>query len=199
MECYLGEPSRSLATLAALPAPRNPTLRCQRDWVRTVALLELEPAAAISLGRETVSLARTIKATWLHDTISNYLTAALAVAGDAAEAMATMRSVLQHAASGGGVQSLANTVRNAIILFARLGHSEAAAVASGWLENQPVALPGTAGMRARAAEAAGQVATALGPEAFDRARARGAAMSTAGQVAFLMDELDQAISTTSTT
>jgi hypothetical protein len=91
------------------------------------------------------------------------------------------------------VQSLANTTRNVIVLFARLGRSDAAAVLHGWLDGQTVVLPGTAGMRARTAAAGEQVAAALGREAFEQAQARGAAMPTARAVSFLLEEIDQAL------
>jgi hypothetical protein len=126
------------------------------------------------------------------DTVSNYLTAALALAGEAAEALATMRAVLAHASAGGGVQSIGNTVRNGIVLFERLGLTEAAAVLAGWLGAQRVTIPGTAGMRAHAAGVVERVALTLGPDAFAVARARGAAMSVAELVALLAASLEHA-------
>jgi hypothetical protein len=101
-----------------------------------------------------------------------------------------MRSVLAHAAAGGGVQSLANTVRNAIVLFARIGRSDTAAVLSGWLDAQPIAIPGTATMRAHAADAVQQLATQLGRDELDRARATGATMPIVEIVGLLLAALD---------
>jgi predicted ATPase/class 3 adenylate cyclase len=198
-ECYDGQPERALDTLATVSQLRNPSIRCIHGWVTTMALLDLDPAAAITPGREIVDMARTIKMTLIVDIAANYLTAALAAAGDTAESLETMRSVLEHTASGGGVQSLANTARNAIVLFARLERSDTAAVVAGWLETQTAVLPGTAGMRARAAEAEQLLAATLGAERLARARTRGATMSTAEMVAFLLEELDMALVEVTTT
>jgi hypothetical protein len=190
--CYMGEPQRAIAALDAMGDIANPLMRCEAKWVRAMALLELEPASAVPVARETVELARAIRATWMVDTVSNYLTAALALAGDAVDAFATMRSVLAHTAAGGGVQSLGNTVRNGMILFDRLGLNEPPAILAGWLDFQRIAIPGTAGMRAHAAKAAEHVAGELGRDRFAAAQDRGAAMTASQIVALLSSILDQA-------
>ena len=190
VDCYLGQPQRALDRIQAMAPHPNPILRCFQSWVRTAALLDIDPAQAIAPGRETVDMAQQIRASWMVDTVSNYLTAALARAGDAREALETMRSVLVHTAAGGGIQSLGNTIRNGIVLFTRLGQAEPAAVLSGWLLAQPVVIPGTAGMRAHADEAIEILRATLGPDALAAAQARGATMTGAQAVQLFVDELD---------
>ena len=115
-------------------------------------------------------MATQTRVSWMVDTVSNYLTAALARTDNAPEALETMRSVLVHTAAGGGIQSLNNTVRNGIVLFTRLRQAEPAAVLSGWLIAQPVVIPGTAGMRAHADEAIETLRVTLGPDPWPRPR-----------------------------
>ncbi len=193
-DCYTGQPQRALTCLDASPAYPNPLVQCFQGWVRTAALLDIDASAAIPVGRQTIEFARRIRATWIVDTVSNYLTAALVRAGEASQALDTMRSVLAHTGAGGGVQSLGNTVRSAIVLFTRLGHDEVAAVLSGWLTAQHLAIPGTAGMRAHAAESIESLAASLGASRLAIAQSRGARLSVPDVVGLLVAELERASS-----
>jgi predicted ATPase len=193
IDCYLGENDRALMTLeAAGPSLRNPLLRCLHSWVKTMALVDHDPAAAIAQGHRTLDFANEVSSSFIKDAASNYLTAALAQAGEADEALQTMRSVLHHTTAGGGVQSLANTVRSAIVLFTRLGHATAAAELSGWLAVQQIAIPGTAGMRAHAAEATESLRQVLGAGGFAAAQEHGAKMAASDVVVLLLAEIDRA-------
>lgn len=198
-ECYQGRARQALGLLAAAPLELNPLLDCFRRWVKGMALVDLDPAAAIPVLREACRLGTSMGASWNVDTSSNYLAAALAASGDPCEAVETIQAVLSHAAAGGGVQSLANTVRSAIVLLSRVGEHRVIAQLAGWLAAQSLVIPGTASMRARAEQALETASAALGADAFDEAHRQGAGLTVTAMVDLLRRELSRTAGSLTTT
>jgi predicted ATPase len=192
LDAYLGAGARGIERLDTNPMFTNPVLQAHAQWMRATALVDSDPRASIAVGKEAVALARRFRTSWIVDTASNYLAAALAEAGDPREAIGALRPVLEHAAGGGGIQSLAVTARSSISVLARLKRERAVAVLAGWIDHQQIAIPGTAGMRRRVADAVTAISESMEEGAYEAARSRGAGMSAEELVAFLRVELDEA-------
>ena len=190
---YWGEPRMALKILDEIEPEsqrlRNPLLLAQGAWVRMVALLDVEPAAAVDVGNVAVDAAKAIRALWVVDAVTNYLTSALAAAGDLDDALQGVRVVLEHMADGGGVQSLANTARNGLLIFDRLGLPTEAATVVGWLTAHGSEMPGTAGMRQRATEVIQRVEANLDAQRFAVAASHGQTFNDRDLVDFMLQHL----------
>ena len=190
---YWGEPRMALKILDEIEPEsqrlRNPLLLAQGAWVRMVALLDVEPAAAVDVGNVAVDAAKAIRALWVVDAVTNYLTSALAAAGDLDDAVQGVRVVLEHMADGGGVQSLANTARNGLLIFDRLGLPTEAATVVGWLTAHGSEMPGTAGMRQRATEVIQRVEANLDAKRFAVAASHGQTFNDRDLVDFMLQHL----------
>ncbi len=124
------------------------TQEALRQFARTIALLDHDPATALDAADATLVAAARVGVTWLDGTTPNYRAAALVRAGDVDAAVGEVTATLDRLATGAPIQSVANTVRNAIALLDRLGRAEAAAPLVGWYASRPAIIPGTPGMRA---------------------------------------------------
>jgi hypothetical protein len=84
-------------------------------------------------------------------------------------------------AAGGTVQSVANTIRNAIAVADRLQQPERAAPLIAWLDTHPVGIPGTPGMRQQVVDLRARLADLLGEKTMAR-HLEEAASLTLGEV-----------------
>jgi predicted ATPase len=155
----------------------NPTARAVARYALGEALGDLDPPRAVALLDEAAALARSVDSRLF---VGASMAAAVAIRSrhaDPAEALRSFREVLTlwRAAGNDTLQSAA--LRNLVVLFARIGADEAAALVDAALPAAPV-YPAEAG-RLRRARAA--VAERLGPAGIAAARRR-AAVLTSGQV-----------------
>ena len=178
---YHGRFSDALAVLAlAEISARQAGSRSQLAmclFARTIALLDEDPAGALAAADACLTNAAEVRASWLVGAVANYRAAALVRAGRPDVAAAEVRDLCRRLAGGGTVQSAANTVRNAIALLDRLDQPARAASLIGWLDANPVGIPGTPGMRAHVDDLRTRLERLVPAGALAAARAEGAAWS----------------------
>jgi predicted ATPase/DNA-binding SARP family transcriptional activator len=182
---YQGRSSEALEVLtrarrlsARLGCPSQVAL-CQ--MARAIALLDDHPERALAAADEAIAQAVAAGSTWLFGAVPNYRAAALVRAGQCDAAAREVRSTLQRLAAGGTVQSVANTIRNAIAVADRLQQPERAAPLIAWLDTHPVGIPGTPGMRQQVVDLRARLADLLGEKTMAR-HLEEAASLTLGEV-----------------
>ncbi len=146
-------------------------------FTRTIVVLDRRPDEAAGHARHALLLAESIRATWFLTAATNYLVAALARTDEPALALEPLRASLDRQLGGRTVQSVANTIRNTIVLIDRLGTPADAVPLLGWLEINRPSIPGTPGMRAHPQTFAAQVRARVGDAAFHTGQAFGASLS----------------------
>jgi hypothetical protein len=153
------------------------------------ALGDLDPARAVTLLSEAAALATTVDDRLFEAAAE---TAGVAIGsrhGDPAAALANFRDVLALWRRVGNDTLQANALRNLIVLLARVGSDEAAALVDAALPAAPL-YPAEADRldRARAA-----VAERLGPDRLAALRRRGAHLTPAQVVDAALEAIDAAL------
>jgi len=126
--------------------------------------LDTDPQRAFTAGEQAIATATDQGYQWTIGTAHNYVAAAFVRVGDPAEALLAIKEPLDRIRDGGSVQSLANTVRNAVVLLDRQDRTELAAPLVGWLTTARAGIPGTPGMREHPVALKQQLATRLGSD-----------------------------------
>lgn len=147
-------------------------------FTKAIIVLDRRPDEAVGHARRTLELAEPIRATWFTSAANNYLAAALARSEDLDSASEQLRASLARQQSGGTTQSLANTIRNTIVVLERTGRPELAAPFIGWLDITRPAIPGTPGMRQHPLDLAQRLHSQMGAAGFEIARSAGTTYST---------------------
>lgn len=188
---WQGEPAQALQLLDTRGTATSPLVRAAQAWIRGLAQIDVDPETALVTLREAALLAKAARSSWLEDSSNASAFYVLATVGDVAEAAVMLRSVLGRAAAVGSLQGGVNTVRYGIVVLQRLGHLEAAAVCSGWVEAQSLGSPGTPHARSHAATAMDTVDRQLGPERRAGLASQGSTLSTPEVIEYLRGQLDQ--------
>lgn len=153
VQAYTGRYNEALATLEQVDRivtrSGNELQRAVASFARTLTLLDGDPAAALHVADEAIAAADRLGATWVSGSAANYRAAALALTGDIASATAEVRASLNRLREGGALQSIGNTLRNAITVLDRTGQADRAGTVIGWLGRHNAGIPGSPGMRAR--------------------------------------------------
>lgn len=153
VHAYTGRRDEALAILdqveRIVTRSGNELQRVVALFARTLTLLDDDPAAALLVADESIAAADRLGATWVSGSAANYRAAALALTGDVASATAEVRASLHRLREGGSLQSIGNTLRNAITVLDRTGQADCACTVIGWLGRYNDGIPGSPGMRAR--------------------------------------------------
>ena len=156
-----------------------PLLRAIAAFTRTIVVLDRRPEEAVGHARRCLDLAASVGATWFLTAGTNYLVAALARSASPGDAVVHLRAGLGRQRNGGTVQSVANTIRNAVVILDRSDRAERAVPLIGWLEVNRPSIPGTPGMRDHPATLGHGLRRRLGDAAYETERVRGADATTA--------------------
>lgn len=168
-----------------------PLLRATAAFARTVFVYDRRPEEAVGHARRCLDLAASVGASWFLTTGTNYLVAALARSGAPDEALTLLLGGLERQRNGGTVQSVANTIRNAVVLLDRSGRAERAVPLIGWLEVNRPSIPGTPGMRDHPGVLGRELRARLGDAAYETQRLRGAGATTAEVIDLALRELTE--------
>ena len=160
------------------------------EMARAIALLDNDPAGALAAADEALAHAAAVGSTWLFGATPNYRAAALVRTGESGAAVKEVRDTLHRLAAGGPTQSVANTVRNAIALLDRLGRPERAAILVTWLDENPVGIPGTPGMRQQVVDLRGRLCDLMDQDELARHAEEAARLSPQDVVAEAIRALD---------
>ncbi|GAA0799049.1 BTAD domain-containing putative transcriptional regulator [Spirilliplanes yamanashiensis] len=155
-------------------ASGNPTANALAAYALGEALGDHEPARAVELLRQAAATARTVDCRLFEGAAGTAEMAIRSRHGDPAPVLAGFRDVLAHWRRTGNDTLHATALRNLLVLLARIGADEPAALVDGALGEDPRLFRAEAERLARARAA---VAERLGPERLAELRARGAALS----------------------
>ena len=158
-------------------------------FARTIVVLDRRPEEAVGHAQRTLQLAATIRATWFLGAGANYLVAALARTDDPARALDPLRHSLDRQLAGGAVQSVANAIRNTVVVLDRLGPNDEALALLGWLDVNRPSIPGTPGMREHPQTFGRRIRTSVGETVFRSAAAAGAILTAAEVIRVALDAL----------
>ena len=115
--------------------------------------------------------------------------AAIARSASPGDAVVHLRAGLGRQRNGGTVQSVANTIRNAVVILDRSDRAERAVPLIGWLEVNRPSIPGTPGMRDHPATLGHGLRRRLGDAAYETERVRGADATTAEVIDLALEAL----------
>ena len=168
-----------------------PLLRAIAAFTRTIVVLDRRPEEAVGHARRCLELAASVSATWFLTAGTNYLVAALARSASPGDAVIHLRAGLGRQRNGGTVQSVANTIRNAVVILDRSDRAERAVPLIGWLEVNRPSIPGTPGMRDHPAALGRDLRRRLGDATYETERVRGADATTAEVIDLALDALTE--------
>jgi predicted ATPase/DNA-binding SARP family transcriptional activator len=170
-----------------------PLLLAIAAFTRAIVVLDVRAEEAVAHARRCLALAESVGATWFLSAGTNYLVAALARSPSPHEAHAPLRAGLERQLRGATVQSVANTVRNTVMVLDRVGCAERVIPLIGWLEVNRPSIPGTPGMRGHPTALAERLRAQLGDTAYLTARAEGIDLTVEGVIRAALRELDEAV------
>jgi hypothetical protein len=177
---YAGSPEAEAVLLTAEDLAARlgcPLLQAIAAFTRAIVVLDHQPEEAVVHAQRCLALADSVGATWFLSAGTNYLVAALARSASPEGAIAPLRAGLERQLKGGTVQSVANTIRNTIVVMDRVGWAEPAATLIGWLDVNRPSIPGTPGMRSHPRVHSDELRQRLGQPAFEALHRAGTTLS----------------------
>jgi predicted ATPase/class 3 adenylate cyclase len=171
----------------------NPSELCVALWAASLATAVELPGESLDFAEEAIALIRAGASGAVLGYVLAIRAQHRAEDGDMVGSLADLREAVVFSREKGDQIMLTVCVDRAVIVLSRLGRAEPVAVLTGMVERSG---PGGAsivpgGGEEERTHAISQARAALGPEAFDAAARRGAAMQPDAVVAYLVAELDR--------
>jgi tetratricopeptide (TPR) repeat protein len=182
--CRLAETALEIAD-----ASGNPSARAEARYVLGEALADTDPPRALALLDEAAALAGSVQDRLFEAAAESAAVAIRSRHGDPVAALTSFRAVLALWRRAGNDMLQAAALRNLVVLLARVGADETAALVDA-------ALPASrlyAAERERLDRARAAVAERLGPDRLAAIRRRGARMPAAAVVDAALEAIDAAL------